>query len=320
MPKNNSSENDTQVMKTSRTIKPLSELNLLDRFLFDEVMEDAQTAKDILEIILEREIPLLDQTETEKEFRRSPQLRGIRIDVFSMDAEKVVYNTEMQQRNTGNLPKRSRYYQGHIDVSLLEPGIVDFNRLNDAYIIIIAPFDLWGLGRYRYTFRMKCEEEPSLHLEDGACRIFLNTRGTCPDGISQELIDFLHYVENSSAIEGKIEGSEKLQRIHNRVRKVKENEEVGVKYMQKWEELAYAKEDGRAEGLTEGHSKGLAEGKAESILSFLAEYGEIPAILKEEILTQTDPETLERWLKLAARAGSIAAFVSSYREQPEKLQ
>lgn len=233
-----------------------------------------------------------------------------------MDAEKVVYNTEMQQRNTGNLPKRSRYYQGHIDVSLLEPGIVDFNRLNDAYIIIIAPFDLWGLGRYRYTFRMKCEEEPSLHLEDGACRIFLNTRGTCPDGISQELIDFLHYVENSSAIEGKIEGSEKLQRIHNRVRKVKENEEVGVKYMQKWEELAYAKEDGRAEG----HSKGLAEGKAESVLSFLAEYGEIPAILKEEILTQTDPETLERWLKLAARAGSIAAFVSSYREQPEKLQ
>lgn len=124
MTERNQRQNDTQVMEPARIMKPLVELNLLDRFLFDEVMEDAQTAKDILEIILEKEIPLLDKNETEKEFRKSPQLRGIRIDVFSMDADKVVYNAEMQQRNTGNLPKRSRYYQGHIDVSLLEPALL----------------------------------------------------------------------------------------------------------------------------------------------------------------------------------------------------
>lgn len=304
MTERNQRQNDTQVMEPSRIMKPLGELNLLDRFLFDEVMEDAQTAKDILEIILEKEIPLLDKNETEKEFRKSPQLRGIRIDVFSMDADKVVYNAEMQQRNTGNLPKRSRYYQGHIDVSLLEPGIMDFNRLNDAYIIIIAPFDLWGLGRYRYTFRMKCEEETSLHLEDGATRIFLNTRGTNPEGVSQELVDFLHYVEDSSSVEGKEESNEKLRRIHNRVRKVKENEEVGVKYMQKWEELAYAKEAGR--------EKGKAEGKAEIVLEFLSEYGEIPLSLKKEILSQTDLDKLDGWSKLAARVGSVEAFIEQY--------
>lgn len=190
MTKGNQKPSETQNTELTKIMKPLNELNLLDRFLFDEVMEDEQTAKDILEIILEREIPLLDWNETEKEFRKSPQLRGIRIDVFSMDADKIVYNAEMQQRNTGNLPKRSRYYQSHIDVSLLEPGVMDFNRLNDAYIIVIAPFDLWGLGRYRYTFRMKCEEEPSLHLEDGATRIFLNTRGTNPEGVSQGINRF----------------------------------------------------------------------------------------------------------------------------------
>jgi len=302
MIKKNQRQNETQVMKPEKIMKPLSELNLLDRFLFDEVMEDAQTAKDILEIILEKEIPLLDRNETEKEFRRSPQLRGIRIDVFSMDAERVVYDAEMQQRNTGNLPKRSRYYQSHIDVSLLEPGVMDFNRLNDACIIIIAPFDLWGFGRYRYTFRMKCEEEPLLHLEDGATRIFLNTKGTAAEGVSQELIDFLHYVEDSSTVKEKKDVGEKLWRIHNRVRKVKGNEEFGVKYMQKWEELAYAKEDGKAEG------------KAEVILEFLSEYGEIPESLKTEILSQRDLDSLSRWSKLAARAGSVEEFIEKYHE------
>ena len=89
-------------------MKPLKELNLLDRFLFDEVMEDPQTARDILEILLGREVPLLDYNETEKEYRRSPQYRSIRIDVFALDAEGNIYDAEMQGKNTGNLPRRSR--------------------------------------------------------------------------------------------------------------------------------------------------------------------------------------------------------------------
>ena len=240
-------------------MKPLKELNLLDRFLFDEVMEDPQTARDILEILLGREVPLLDYNETEKEYRRSPQYRSIRIDVFALDAEGNIYDAEMQGKNTGNLPRRSRLYESHINVGLLAPGETDFNKLNDVYVIIIAPFDLWGMGRYRYTFRMGCEEVPGLHLGDGATRIFLNTRGTDPDGVSRELVDFLHYVEDSSLKEKDAELSEKLSRIHDRVQRVKESEEVGVKYMQRWEELAYAKAEAREEGLQRGIEQGRKE-------------------------------------------------------------
>ena len=240
-------------------MKPLKELNLLDRFLFDEVMEDPQTARDILEILLGREVPLLDYNETEKEYRRSPQYRSIRIDVFALDTEGNIYDAEMQGKNTGNLPRRSRLYESRINVSLLAPGETDFNKLNDVYVIIIAPFDLWGMGRYRYTFRMGCEEVPGLHLEDGATRIFLNTRGTKPDGVSRELVDFLHYVEDSSLKEKDAELSEKLSRIHDRVQRVKESEEVGVKYMQRWEELAYAKAEAREEGLQRGIEQGRKE-------------------------------------------------------------
>ena len=97
-----------QIKKEQKVMKPLKELNLLDRFLFDEVMEDPQTAQDILEILLGREVLLLDHNETEKEYRRSPQYRSIRIDVFALDAEGNIYDAEMQGKNTGNLPRRSR--------------------------------------------------------------------------------------------------------------------------------------------------------------------------------------------------------------------
>lgn len=36
---------------------------------------------------------------------------------------------------------------------------------------------------------------PELTLEDGATRIFLNTRGTNDDEVSKELREFLHYLE-----------------------------------------------------------------------------------------------------------------------------
>ena len=89
---------------------PLSELTLLDRFLFDEVMENEQIHQLILEIILGKDIALLTRAETEKELRTSPLLRSIRMDVFSMDEEGFIYNTEAQKQPKPDLPKRSRYY------------------------------------------------------------------------------------------------------------------------------------------------------------------------------------------------------------------
>lgn len=53
-----------------------------------------------------------------------------------------------------NLPRRSRLYESHINVSLLEPGETDFNKLNDVYVIAIALLDLWRTGKYRYKKRV----------------------------------------------------------------------------------------------------------------------------------------------------------------------
>ena len=105
----------------------LEDLNLLDKFLFDEAMEDRETYQAVVGILLEKELHILGKPETEKEFRVSPELRQVRLDVVGMDSEKKLYFTEMQRRNTENLVRRSRYNQAQLDVSLLEPGSRDFN-------------------------------------------------------------------------------------------------------------------------------------------------------------------------------------------------
>ena len=128
---------------------PLKDLNLSSRFLFDEVMEDPGTQQEVLSIIFGREIPLLGRNETEKEFRVSPLARSIRMDVFSTDENQTVYGTEMQGVRKTDLAKRSRYYQALMDTSLLTPGIPDYNRLNDSFLILIMTFDLFGYGKYQ---------------------------------------------------------------------------------------------------------------------------------------------------------------------------
>lgn len=249
--------------KRKQNIVPLKELNLTSRFLFDEVMEDPNIHRDVLSIILNKNIPLLEKNETEKEMRISPAVRSVRMDVFAMDDEKVVYNTEMQESRRMDLAKRSRYYQALMDTNLLEPGIPNYNRLNDSYIIMITPYDLFGYGKYCYSFETRCIEVPECILADGATRIFLNTKGQNNEEVSKELVEFLDYVENTTDENAIKSGSERIKRIHERVCQVKESEGVGVRYMQALEAKYYERLEAREEGIAEGRSLGLELGRAE---------------------------------------------------------
>ena len=83
---------------------------------------------------------------------------------------------------------------------------------------------------------MRCEEVPELKLDDGATRIFLNTRGKHPELVSQELIELLKYMEHSTDEVSEQCKSERIQKMHRRVCRIKASEKTEVKYMQAWEE------------------------------------------------------------------------------------
>ena len=214
-----------------------------------------------------------------------------RLDVYAIDEDDVIYEVEAQKENTHNLPKRSRLYQGIIDSKLFPPGVVEFNLLNEVLIVLIMLFDLFGYGLYRYTFQMKCEEVPELKLDDGATRIFLNTRGKHPELVSPELIELLKYMEHSTDEVSEACESKRIQEMHRRVCQIRASEKTEVKYMQSWEERIMIKQEGIAEGRIEGEKallKNLIEKKmakkysAEQISAMLeVDVSEVENIMKE---------------------------------------
>ena len=247
----------------SKNKKSLQDLTLLDRFLFAEVMEDPKTFENILSIILGEDISIKGRPQSEHESRTLPLKRQVRLDVWAEDETDAVYNVEAQKENTKNLPHRSRFYQALIDSKLLDPGEVDFSNMKDCYSIIIAPFDLFGRGLYQYTFQMTCAETGQ-PLEDGATRIFLNTHGKNSEDISPELKELLYYMEHTT--EEISCSTSRLQEIKNHVNIVKSSEEIGVKYMQEWEEKILEKRKAHAEGLAEGRAEGRTEGQTITLI------------------------------------------------------
>ena len=126
---------------------------------------------------------------------------------------------------------------------------------------MIMPFDLFGEGKYKYTFHMSCDEIPGLKLQDGATRIFLNTHGTDAEGVSEELIQLLRYFEQTTEENAAGSHSRKIEKLQKRVEEIKRNEEVGIRYMNAFEEKMWERREGREEGERIGEKRGKKIGE-----------------------------------------------------------
>ena len=77
------------------------------------------------------------------------------------------------------------------------------------------------------------------------------------------------------------------------------------------ETLAKPMAETLAESMAETLAESMAASKvAQSILSLAAELGTIPAEEQQRIAGEQDDETLEKWLKLAARSTTVEEFLS----------
>jgi len=278
----------------SNQMKPLQDLTLLDRFLFSAAMDNTEFAEDVFSIIMGTDISLKGIPQTEKEQRTHNLRKHIKLDVWAIDDEDNIFDAEVQKKNTKNLPKRSRYYQALMDSNLIAIGDTDYNMLNKVHIIIISPFDLFGKGRYCYTFRMNCVEDSSIDLNDDAIRIFLNTRGTDDENISNELKNMLYYFEHPTYKSATMSNSSRILRMHKHVESLKNNEELGVRYMREWEEKLFAKQEAREEGLREGRLEGIREGKLEGRLEGRLEGQEQLSTLIKKLLLENRIDDIKK--------------------------
>ena len=272
---NNKYKNKARLEAMNKTLK---QLNLEDDFLFAKVMSDKGICKELLEKILEIEIEKVEMIEEQKTIDVLLESKGIRLDVYVKDENNTIYNVEMQRGKHKNLPRRLRYYQGSIDLDLISKG-EDYRKLAKSYIIFICTFDLFDKGRHKYTFQNLCLEDNSIILNDEAEKIILNTKGIMKD-LSEELLEFLEYVENSTDDTVKHSKGKLVKNIHKRVQEVKNDISVEVEFMTLLERDREKIEEGREAGREEAikqlilkqYSKGLSIEYIAEINEFDIEY------------------------------------------------
>ena len=171
--------------------------------------------------------------------------------------------------------------------------------------------------------------------------------GTCIwENITPELLHLFAYLKQSTEEVAEMHPDEKIRNIHERVKYLKRDRklEAGYMTMEEYireeaerraklmapsiaesmaetlakpmaesmaETLAESMAETRAESMAEPLAESLAASKvAQSILSLAAELGTIPAEEQQRIAGEQDDETLEKWLKLAARSTTVEEFLS----------
>lgn len=224
--------------------KSYSELQFTDDFMFWNVLvRNPNLCKELLELILNISIREIRLFEGQKTIEPKYDSRGIRLDVYVNDDENTVYDLEMQTTLKRHLAKRMRYYQGMIDLNLIQRGD-DFSVLKKSYIIFLCTGDPFGRHIPTYSFENVCKQDTSLTLNDETVKIVIN-----PDSdrtnLSREMNSFLDLLQGKRDVDGLAE------RLQNAVEEAKEHKELEVEYMTLQMKLREEREEGREEGRTE---------------------------------------------------------------------
>ena len=103
--------------------KLIQNLNLADDFLFAKVMSDKVICKKVLEEILNIKIQEIKMPEQQKVIDLVLDSKSVRLDIYVNDEHNTIYNVEMQKSSHKNLAKRSRYYQGNIDLDMIQKDL-----------------------------------------------------------------------------------------------------------------------------------------------------------------------------------------------------
>lgn len=227
----------------------LEDLNLLDDFLFQEVVTRGEEGEAfcqlLLSTILEKKIENVRVIPQKSVLGRSSEYHGIKIDAYieagvngnekniniaDVEMRTDIYDIEPNKYRTNYEAKRARYYHSLIDAKILKSG-ADYGKLKNVVIIMILPYDPFGKNRMVYTFENHCKEDETVEYEDGIKTIYLYTRGT-EGNPSKNLQNLLKYIEESTLENAR---DENLKQIHRLVDEIKHDEEVGVSYMKAFE-------------------------------------------------------------------------------------
>ena len=245
--------------------RKLENLNLLDDFLFGTMVTypgiGETFVREILKIIFQKEFGPLTVVPQKVYYGSDTNKHRARLDVYLEETSgdgpgrATVYDMEpdnnSDKQSIAALPKRTRFYHAKIDASSLKAG-ESYHSLKNVVVIMITPYDPFGLNHMVYTIQNTCLEIPEMPYDDGARTLYLYTKGTKgnpPEALKQ----LLHYMEHTSAENAK---NDVLQSIDKMVRKVKEDGEVSLEYMKIFEREEMLVKQGISQGISQGIIQG----------------------------------------------------------------
>ena len=227
--------------------------NLLMQLLFNE---NVRLVEELLNGVLGRSDFRVITVETEKKFPALLLQKAVQLDVLATldDGSKV--NIEIQIKEAGADPFRSRFYHSIMDTNHLRRG-ESYNDLPCTYVIFITEKDIFGLGERIYTFT-DLDIRLNLPLNNGQYTIYVNR---CAEYDGSRLADILHDFGCCNPDDMRVDYIRREVNFYK-------NTEEGNKVINMMSNSFYAA------GMKKGEAKGEAKGRAE---------GEIIGRVREKI-------------------------------------
>lgn len=244
-------------------MKDFRNATISNNFMFRLVMEKPELCRQLLERILDTKIRKIVYPEAEKSLEAQLTSKGIRLDIYVTLEDGTVIDVEMQAADStkDTLAKRTRYYQSILDNDALKKGEL-YSKLRQTIIIFICTFDPFNRNFSRYTFSSRCHEDYKLSLEDGVCKIFLNTYGD-KHRISRELANFMDYMNGSEP------NDDFTRRLQAEVELQRDDDGRRMLYMTYSQTLLEMEAKGIEQGIKQGFKQGIAQGIEAGMLKTL---------------------------------------------------
>jgi len=247
-------------------IKPYEQLDITDNFMFSKVFSNVDVAKDFLQDILKITIDKISVI-SEAATQEDPFHKSVRFDVLvreelteTPDAPNTepkfhtsrYFDIEMQMVDTGELPKRARYYQSMCDLDALAKG-ANYEELQEQYILFICPDDIFGNGLPVYKFQNREESQPNITMGDLCYKNFyiFKKHSEIKDKATREYMEYF---------DTKKSDSDKMKRIQELVKKYRMDPAAKKAYMTLEQELDIRYRKGRKDEKRSLAKAMLAEG------------------------------------------------------------
>ena len=249
--------------------KPVEQLTFTDDGMFQAVMHDPTVCSKIVEHLLHIQVDHIDFPELEKTIAPYYTSKGIRMDVYIKDSNRVI-DVEMQARSRKALGKRTRYYQSMIDIDNLMKG-EDYSMLRESYILFICkndPFQDENKKQYGlpcYTFKTVCSENTDVNLDDKTTKVVYNASAYEKEE-DEWIRRFLSYVYTGNS--GEDDFANYLSAM---VEKIKQDDKFRSLYLSMNLHDFDIREEAKEEGILQGIQQGAQQQAIEDAIAFLKE-------------------------------------------------